>query len=94
MQYYVHLDEVTHPLYLVLDGVALHEEGVVHVAVHHPHHPRVVTLHEHRVLLRLHEGLHAGEGGVLRILHNMENELKLQTKHRQSLHNHGEELLP
>ena len=50
------LDEVTHSLDLILDGVALHQEGVVSVTVHHSHYPGVVALLEDRVLcLRLHE---------------------------------------
>ena len=61
------LDEVAHPLDLILDGVALHQEGVVSLTVDHTGHPVVITLHED-IFLGLHEGFHPGECWVFRIL--------------------------
>ena len=54
------LNEIALALYLILDGVGLHEVGVVPVRLQDPLHPLVVAFREHRRLLRLHEGGHSG----------------------------------
>ena len=41
-----HLDKITVSLYGILDGVALHEEGIVPLTVDHSRHSVVITLHE------------------------------------------------
>ena len=62
------LNEIALALYLVLDGVGLHEVGVVPVRLQDPLHPLVVAFREHRRLLRLHEGCHPGVCRDLRVL--------------------------
>ena len=64
----LHLNEIAHSLNLILDRVALHQEGVVSVTVDDLVHSSVIALHEDRVLLRLHEGLHSGKCWILGIL--------------------------
>ena len=62
-----HLDKITVSLNGILDGVALHEEGIVPLTIDHSRHPVVITLHED-IFLRLHEGFHSGECWVFGIL--------------------------
>ena len=65
-----YLNEITVPLDGVLDGVALHQEGVVPLAVDDFGHSVVVALHKHGIFLGLHKRLHSRKSWIFRILQN------------------------